>query len=304
MGKPVLSMTGFSSIEGEVAGLKLRIEMKTLNHKFLDIKLRMPREFSSADLPLRAAIQSAFARGSIDFKVERISTEEQESQNVEPNLELAARYHESMVRIQKALGLTDAIRTSDIAGMPEVISRASREFQPEEAWKQLEPVARNAMKKLMEMRAHEGSALIKVISASLEEMETFIDGIRSKRKEWEAGYREKIREKIQSVFEAHPIAEAGIQAVLESRIAQELALILDRTDIEEELTRFKGHLGHFRKIINEGGPVGRKLDFVLQELHREINTLGNKAQDFRISEQVVDMKVRLEQMREQVMNLE
>lgn len=302
---PVHSMTGFSSTEGTLGNQPVRVEVKSLNHRFLDIKVRLPRDLSSIEPQVRHQLQSRFSRGSIDLKLERISTSGQEQPlSVQANLELAASYHSALKELQKRLGLKDAITTMDVATLPEVLTRSTPEPRSEELWQELEPLLEKSLGRLLEMRAHEGAALVGTLRATIEDLHATIQQLRAKRVACEAAYREKITERVAAVFEAYPLAEASIQPLLESRIAQELALLLDRTDIEEELTRFKGHLDHFLKILNAGGQVGRKLDFILQELHREINTLGNKAQDFSMSEEVVQTKVRLEQLREQVMNLE
>ena len=307
MSSVVYSMTGFSSVEGDAGGQKFRIECKSLNHRFLDVKMRLPRDLASAEMAFRALVQSKFSRGSLDIKVERVADQQASDDSVPAlttDLKLAKQYYNSLLAIQKNLGLKDDIRTRDIAVFNDVITRANPEAKLEEAWARLEPLAGKALTKLQEMRAHEGETLTKVFHINLREMNASISELRTKRSKSQAGYPQKIKDKIKAVFEAHPLSEGSIQAVLESRLSQELALIADRTDVEEELVRFKGHLDHFEKILNGGGQVGRKLDFIIQELSREINTLGNKAQDFSIGEDVVQVKVRLEQIREQVMNLE
>ena len=300
----VQSMTGFSSVEGNAGSFRLRIEMKTLNHRYLDVKLRLPRELLSAESAFRSAITGKFSRGSLEIRVERIHESAAMSAAPQINLTLAAHYYESLLTLQKTLGLNDPIRTIDLATLPEVISRASEEFLIEDAWAVLEPLANTAMKRLQEMRVHEGSQLSNVLRGALDELQGKIDLIRSRRSEWEPISRKRLRDRVSAAFEAYPIAEGQISAVLESRLSQELALLVDRSDIEEELVRFKGHLDHFRKTLDAGGPVGRKLEFILQELNREINTLSNKALDLQISEEAVQMKVRIEQIREQVLNLE
>ncbi len=300
----VRSMTGFSSLEGELRESRIRIEVKTLNHRFLDIKLRLPRDLASIENPLRSLIQARLSRGAVDLKIDRQGCADEAATVIHPNLALAANYYEAIRAIQKTLGLTDSVRSIDIASLPEVLSRASADAPAEELWNSIEPLVQDALSKLQEMRRTEGAALEITLREGLDELEGKIALLRQSRAACESAYKEKIRARVKSIFEAYPMSESSAQAVLESRIAQELALLLDRTDIEEELTRFQGHIDHFRKVLNAGGPVGRKLDFILQELHREINTLGNKAQDFGISEEVVQMKVRLEQLREQVMNLE
>lgn len=301
----VYSMTGFSSVEGDLGESRFRFEIKALNHRFLDLKIRLPREFSSAELPLRSYLQSALGRGVVEVKLERVSSSTEVSvPEIQTNLGLAAHYFETLRTIQKAFGLADTIRTVDIASFPEVITKGSQEFPVEEAWKKLEPLAKQSVEKLREMRLHEGQSLARVLTDALAELGNTLDRLRARRAECESIYKSKVRERVSAVFQEFPISGAGVQDVLETRIAQELAILLDRTDVEEELTRFQGHLDHFRKILAEGGAVGRKLDFLLQELNRETNTLGNKAQDLQISEDVIAIKVRVEQLREQVMNLE
>lgn len=302
----IFSMTGFGTSEGAIGDQKYRVEVKALNHRFLDLKVRIPRELSGAELPLRAALQARFARGAIDLKVDRVSDGNGNSvaASVTPNLSLAKHYSEALRAIQKATGASGDIRAADLASFPEVLSRQSTEMTAEEAWKKLEPLVSKALDGLAEMRKHEGSSLAKILTDASVDLETKITQLRAKRKQVAGKYPERIREKVKGIFEMYPLSEANLQAVLESRISQELAMLADRTDIEEELVRFQGHLDHLRKVLKEGGQVGRKLDFVIQELGREINTLGNKAQDFSMSEEVVAVKVKLEQLREQVMNLE
>lgn len=301
----VLSMTGFGSYEGTLAGQRYRIEVKSVNHRFLDLKTRLPRELQSLESSVKALIQSRFSRGAIDFKIDRLSESTAVHHfDLSLNMDLARKYHEKLHELQVALNLKDPVRTVDVANYPEVLLRNTHELPTEETWKQLEALVNKALDGLHEMRTHEGAALTKVLLDAAADLGTTISSLREKRKAVAQKYPARIQEKIRAIFEAYPLTEGNLQAVLESRISQELAMIADRTDIEEELVRFHGHLEHLRKIFREGGQVGRKLDFVLQELNREMNTLGNKAQDYGMSEEVVASKVRLEQLREQVMNLE
>ncbi len=303
--KPVHSMTGFGTAEGKIAGQRFRIEMKALNHRFLDLKVRLPRELQAAEIQARKAIEGLFHRGTLEVKVERVADPKGTAQAPELNLALARHYHTALTTLQRDLGLQDPLRAADIAQMPEVLSRPETGAAIEDAWVELEPLVEGACVQLQQMRLTEGTALKRVLETALNEMQATLAGIRSKREQWESQSRKKFQERVQALFESYPLpAGTPVQTILESRIAQELALLLDRSDIEEELIRFQGHLDHFRKILHEGGPVGRKLDFLLQELGREVNTLSNKAQDLGISAEALGIKVRLEQVREQVMNLE
>jgi uncharacterized protein (TIGR00255 family) len=302
-------MTGFATSESPVgAPHRFRVEIKTLNHRFLDIKCRIPRDLSSAEIPLRAFLQKEFARGSLDLKIDRIASQDgnEETELNPAQIEKAKNWLKTVRQLQLELNLTDPIRTQDLLNVRELFEGTEQaSLLPEEAWKTLEPVVVAAARGLKQMRAHEGAALCTVLLDACRSLESTLEIIRARRKECATLLEQRNQERIRAVFEAHPLpVGVAVQAVLESRVAQELGLLLDRTDIEEELTRFGGHLAHLRKTLQDGGPVGRKLEFLLQELGREINTLGNKAQDIPVSEQVLAVKVRLEQIREQVLNLE
>jgi uncharacterized protein (TIGR00255 family) len=304
MASTILSMTGFSSFEGEIGDTRLRIEIKSLNHRFLDVKVRIPREYSSAEIPIRSFVQTKLNRGSVELKIERARDAENNTPEIQPNLALAAHYYEAMTSIQKTLGLTDNVRTAEIASFPDVIHHGASDLTAEDAWQGIKPLIDQAFDRLINMRKQEGAALVKFINEALAEIETNLARLQERRLQCENAYADKLKEKLKAIFEAHPLPQGNIQPVIETRLAQELALLVERTDIQEELTRLQNHIKHFKQVLGAGGPAGRKLDFILQEMNREINTAGNKAQDFPISEEVVSIKVKLEQIREQAMNIE
>jgi uncharacterized protein (TIGR00255 family) len=186
------------------------------------------------------------------------------------------------------------------------VTRATTETPTEDVAAVLEPLVTQVLSKLQEMRAQEGAQLAKILTGGIQELEDILTRVRSRRHEWTERAQAKTRERVQNLFDAFPLPTglSAAQSVLESRIAQELSILLDRTDIAEEIDRATAHFAHFRKTLEQGGPVGKKLEFLLQEMHREVNTLGNKAQDLGISEEIVQAKVRLEQLREQILNLE
>lgn len=295
-------MTGFASVEGEVGTQHYRVEARAVNHRTLDLKLRLPRELAPAEMLLRASVQTRFQRGAIEVKFDRAG--ETAGANSEINVVAAKRYFRALQELGVELGVKEPPRLADLLQLPEVLARGTIDTPADELWKKMEKLASKCMDRLQEMRTHEGAVLTKVLLQAIHEMESTLTSLRARRKVCEADWHSRIADKVKAVFEAYPMAVSSAQAVLESRIAQELALLVERTDIEEELTRFGGHLAHLRKTLDAGGPVGRKIDFILQEMHREINTLGNKAQDLAMSEDVVQVKLRLEQLREQVMNLE
>jgi uncharacterized protein (TIGR00255 family) len=304
----IRSMTGYACVQGAPDGQRrLQVEIRSLNHRNLDLKLRLPRELQAVEHLARDWLSSQFIRGAVECRAEWIAELGMVEGLPEPNMALAAHYYESLIKLQKALGLTDAIQTRDLLAFGEIFSKSqTNEIRPEPAalWESIKPVFEEAVRALQKMRAAEGEKLLEVLRTTRKTLLEKIATLDVLRKKSADAIREKTFTRTREVFEAHPISDPTVKSVLESRLAQELALLLDRTDIEEELVRFRNHLEHMEKILSAGGPCGKKLDFVFQELHREINTLGNKAQDYGMSEHVVDAKVRIEQMREQTMNVE
>ncbi len=308
--KPLLSMTGFATAETATTTRKepLRTEIRSLNHRFLDIKLRLPREYLSADPLARAHLQSVLGRGSIDLRIDRQNAVAASSSPgslgpLQLNVELAQAYHAAVDHLVFKLGIPDRHYALEIARQPDVCQRAIKEQSAEESWAEIEPAVTAAVQKLLAVRAQEGDRLKSILLDQVQELRSLHGSIQKRRKEITAQYPARISEKIKNLW-SEIEATTDTRTLLESRITQELALLLDRTDIEEELQRFAAHLDLFEKTLHQGGPVGRKIEFILQELGRECNTLGNKAQDFAISEETLQIKVRLEQCREQTLNLE
>lgn len=302
----VQSMTGYGSSEGEIASRKYRIEIRTVNHRSLDLKLRIPRELSAVENSIRGFLQSQFARGAMECRIDRVSdSDAAASANLsEINLDIAEAYLKKIEALGKRLGLSEKPSLSLILGMPEVMIRTQTEVAPETAWKELEPLVSKAAASLRATREHEGQALTKILLKAIEDLEAALVSLRKRRSECETELKDKFTDRVKKVFEAYPLSGESVQAVLESRIAQELAMILEKTDIAEEMDRFQGHLDHLRKTLTGPGPIGRKLEFLLQETNREANTLSNKAQDLSMSTEAVQIKLRLEQLREQSLNLE
>lgn len=309
--RPQASMTGFSQTEGKIFGKPVRLELKSLNHRFLDIKMRLPRELSAAESSFRNALSGRFFRGAIEAKLEFVGDKNESEASFQANLSVAAHYYESLISLQKTLGLNDPIRTQDVLQFPDVIVRTKNDeageiesSDPAACWAVVESIALQGIEGLAKSREAEGKEIVQ----SLTKMSDEASSIRSRLAERRLGSEKKIKDtvsaKVKKLFEIHALSSMDAKSVMESRVSQELALLLERTDVEEELTRLAGHLELFQKTLRESPPAGKKLDFILQECSREANTLGNKAQDFGMSEEVVELKVQIDRIREQVMNLE
>lgn len=310
------SMTGFASLEKEAAGQRYRIEARSVNARFLDVKFRLPKDLQGSEGSIRAWVSTRLSRGTVDLKVERCSDPNETAGSPSTLPPLPLTFQEAQARqlklaledLRDRLGLShQSITLQDLLEFREAfVTRAATEATPEDLLKSLEPLVLQVLTDLQAMREQEGRRLADVLLKGVQDLEAIVLRVRERRSEWTERNLVKTRERVQGIFESFPLPPglAPAQSVLEARIAQELALILDRTDIAEEIDRALGHFAHFRTTLEQGGPVGKKLEFLLQEMHREVNTLGNKAQDLGISEDIVTAKVRLEQLREQILNLE
>ncbi len=304
-------MTGFGSAEATVGGRKYRLELRSVNHRFLDLKIRVPRELAAHESRIRLAVQARITRGAVELKLEGASAEAGAAQlpPVRLNLDRARQVHAALENLRSELGIGQPLTVRDITRYGDVFmegdaAHASTDTDGDSAWENhLQPLIQSGLDELLSMREREGRALASILLSGMDEIAGVITEIRRLRTSSEAEIKTRISEKLRRVLDAFPLEPAPSQALLETRVAQELALVLDRTDIQEELDRFVGHIAHFKKTLSDGQQLGRKLEFILQELGREINTLGNKAQDLGISHHVVAVKVRLEQLREQVLNL-
>ena len=310
MANPILSMTGYATRSFSVLGQNYKIELKSLNHRFLDQKLRLPREWNGFDGPLKSLVESKVKRGAIEVWVERQADQSGDSGASENriNYKQAEVAHQVLTELQKRFGLAEAITLRDLISFPEVLSKTSAPVLTDEQASELKSTllaqASLALDDLVKMRILEGSKLQAALLAIIDQFRTSHDRFVSLRDQLQKKSQEKIRKRIEQCFEAYATPDAQMRALMETRIAQEISYALDKADIEEELTRFKGHIDEIANLLKQGGPVGKKLDFMFQELNREINTLGNKAQDLDVSQDVISLKMWIEQMREQSLNLE
>ncbi|MCC7442089.1 MAG: YicC family protein [Bdellovibrionales bacterium] len=303
---PIRSMTGFASVEGALRGRSFRAEIKALNHRFLEVKVRLPRALASCEQAARQWVQKRLARGAVDLKIEPISGASQMATDWRINSQALEYYCGEMRKLARDLGVTSEIRVSELMQLPDALVRAGEGESDLSAIEaaELEPLVQKALGSLLKMRETEGAALAQVLVKSLDQLAERSQRLRQLRETGRGRSQEQLGKKIRAAFEAHPVQGQGLQAAIESRVSQELALLLERTDVEEELSRLEGHLNHAREVLLSGGPVGRKLEFLFQEMHREVNTLANKAQDLEMSSEAVEAKILVEQLREQSLNVE
>lgn len=304
----IQSMTGFASRTFSVLGNRYKIEVKTLNHRFLEIKLRTPREWSGLEHSLRAWVEAKLKRGSVELWIEKFSENASSAPEISVHWAQAEHAMKQLAELKKKFKIETPVSVRDLLQFPDVLSKGSGVVLSDEQSDELQEVllseVNGALQDLSAMRTSEGTKLQKAMLFILQQLRATHTRLVAAREMIKTRSQEKIKKKLQQCFEAYSTPDGQMRALLETRIAQEISIVLEKADVEEELTRFSGHLDAIEKLLQEGGLIGKKLDFLFQELNREINTLGNKAQDLGISQEVIAVKTAIEQLREQSLNIE
>nr|WP_018084928.1 YicC/YloC family endoribonuclease [Desulfurispora thermophila] len=291
------SMTGYGRGESAGCGKKFVVELKTVNHRYVEVHLRFPRNFNSLVLEERARklILQTVARGRVDgfITVEDIG---EKNAAVQVDKELAAAYYKAMRETLTELGISSSIEPEHLFSRPGVLSLVEPEVDAEELWGVLESALRDALQQLLDMRRTEGEKLQADLLQRLQLVENYTREIEVRSPLVVDEYRQRL---VQRLAEIIPDNMPDQQ-----RLMQEVAMYAERCSITEELVRLFSHLEQARVILGQPGAVGRKMDFLLQEMNREVNTIGSKSSDLQISRTVVEIKSELEKIREQVQNLE
>jgi len=287
-------MTGFGAAEGPVAGGRLRIEIRTVNHRHFNLAAKLPSELSALEGELRERLRREFDRGHVAVQG-RWSEYPSRAGGFAVDLDRARLVAGRLRELQSALGLGGEVTVELVARQPEVLS-AGGDGAIEVAWSEVEPVVAQAGAECRAMRAREGEALVAELRHRVELLEGSAERIAARAPERLARERDRLRASVAELLEGRTVDEA--------RLAQEIAFHADRLDITEELVRFRAHVAAVREALSAGHPVGKQLGFLAQELGREVNTMGSKANDAAIAQEVVAMKGELEKFREQLENIE
>lgn len=288
------SMTGFGHYEYSENDITFTIEIKTVNHRYFDIFLRMPKQISAFEDRVRSILASRIQRGKADVYI----TYENHSENaLEVVLDdnLARAYGDALRRISDSLGVRDDLSASTLARFPDIL-KVERKDDDDAVGKILEKAVDNAVSILLEMREKEGAKLRESMLSILESVEVYLRRIGSKAPILVKEYREKLEMRLNELLDT--------QKIDPNRLAMEVAIFADKCSIDEELVRLESHISQMRDMLDEGSPVGKKLDFLIQEMNREVNTIGSKASDLEITRCVVELKNEIEKLREQVQNIE
>ena len=292
----IRSMTGFGAGRAEQGGEALAVEVRSVNGKFCEVRARLPRELSALEPTIAKAVKARIARGVVDVLVRREGAAALGGSAPEINLPLAAAYAKALRELQSELGLPGELGLGDLLGLDGVVRLADRAPDTGQAEAAAVSALDRAISALEEMRAREGDSLVRDLRARLDAIEAHAGAIRELSPRSVETYRDRLAARVAELSRGTPADPA--------RLAQEVAFFADRVDIAEELTRLTSHLSQMRALLDAGGPAGRKLEFLVQELNREVNTVGSKSQNTAISGHVVDLKAELERVREQIANVE
>lgn len=291
----IKSMTGFGRYEVSDDERKVTVEMKSVNHRYLDVNIRMPKKLSFFEAGIRNLLKQNLERGKIDVFI----TYEDFTES-----KFVLKYHDDIAReyltylrqMSKDLGLKDDIQVSSLSRYPDVFTMEEQTLDEEELWKMVEEVVLGASKRLVETRITEGENLKKDLIDKLNGMTSYVNMIEEYSPEIIREYRGKLEVKVRELLEDTQIDE--------NRLLTEVAIFAEKICIDEETVRLRSHIEHMKDTLEGGGSIGRKLDFIAQEMNREANTILSKANNLIISNKGIELKTEIEKVREQIQNIE
>lgn len=289
------SMTGYGRARQVLHGRTVTVELRAVNHRYLDCTVKAPRQFGFLDDAVKKAAAARIARGKTEIYVS-VETDEGGDLSVTVNHALAERYLAALRELSEKYGLRDDVTVMSLAKLPDVLGSERIEQDADELTQDVLTVFAEACDGFDQMREREGEKLAEDVRNRASVIETLVGEVEKRSPERVAEYREKLLARMREVLESTDIDE--------TRIVTEAAIYADKTAVDEETVRLRSHIAQYREILSTDGPVGRKLDFLTQELNRETNTIGSKCQDLAITRMVVDTKAEIEKIREQIQNLE
>jgi len=291
----VRSMTGYGRAQEVRGGRDITVEIKSVNSRYFEYSSRMPRSLMFLDDRLKKLVNATISRGKTELSLTVVNIDAEET-TVVANLKLAQEYLNAMRQMSETLGIADDVSASTLARFSDLFTTCRAETDEEQLWADVKAVAETAVANFVAMRAAEGEKLRADITGRLDWIEETVGELEKTSAERVQKYTDRLYEKLRTLLEETQIDDA--------RILTEAALFADKTAVDEETVRLRSHIQQYRQFLALDEPVGRKLDFLTQELNRETNTIGSKAQDLSITRMVVDMKGEIEKIREQIQNIE
>lgn len=291
----IKSMTGFGRAESVTKERKIVIEMKSVNHRYCDMNIKMPKKLNFFESSIRNHLKTYIGRGKVDIFI----TYEDYTENnvcVKYNPEIAAEYVKYIGQMADSFNLKNDLSAAALSRYPEVLTLEEQSENEEELWKEIVVILDEAARQFVESRTKEGEALKDDLIGKLDGMLVMVDYIEAASPSLIETYRSRLEEKVKELLEG--------SAIDESRIATEITIYADKICVDEETVRLRSHIENTKAILLEGGNVGRKLDFIAQEMNREANTILSKANSLDISNKAIDLKTEIEKVREQIQNIE
>lgn len=292
----IKSMTGFGRCEVQDESRKFTVEMKSVNHRYLDANIRMPKKLNFFETAIRSLLKQSVQRGKVDIFITYEDLSEQQV-SLKYNEVLAAEYLSYFEKIQEKFSLENDIRVSTLSRYPEVLTMEEQAVDEEELWKGLKKALDGAIRQFVETRTSEGEHLREDLIEKLDNMLKLVGCIEERSPQIIAEYRDKLETKVKEL-----LADTQIE---DSRIAAEVVIFADKICTDEEVVRLKSHIVHMKDtLVSDDSGIGRKLDFIAQEMNREANTILSKANDLEISNIGIELKTEIEKVREQIQNIE
>ncbi|MBQ6795138.1 MAG: YicC family protein [Clostridia bacterium] len=289
------SMTGYGTAETLYAGKKITVEIKSVNSRYSDISVKMPRLYSFLEAPVKKEVTKYTSRGKIDVYI-NIDSSEDETKAVNVNVSLAKAYKEAIGKIAGETETSGEVNAITLARLPDVLTIDSEDEDAEEMTRVVLEALEEAGKIYTAMREDEGYNMLLVLTEHLNVIESIVNIIEEHAPEIVTNYRTKIEARMKEIMGNVPYDE--------SRLLTEVALFADKVNVDEEIARLKSHIDQMREMFKATEPIGRKMDFLIQEMNREINTTGSKCNNLSIARNVIDVKAEIEKLREQVQNIE
>lgn len=291
----IKSMTGFGRGHQILNGRDITVEIRSVNHRYYEFSSRLPRSLGYVEEKLKSLLQGRISRGKVEVSV-LLSNVEAADEKITINHEIVKEYIDALRSVKEKFGLTDDLSLSNILRIPDAFTVVKTETDEEQLWEDIRVTAEEALEHFISMRENEGARMKQDILSRLDKIEEWVGVVETRSPQVVEDYRKRLYDKMCEVLSTTNIDEG--------RILLEAGIFSEKTAVDEETVRLRSHIAQFRSMLESGEPVGRKLDFLVQEMNRETNTIGSKVQDIEVTRIVVDQKSEIEKIREQIQNIE
>lgn len=291
----IKSMTGFGRGHKVLNGRDITVEIRSVNHRYYEFSSRLPRSLNYVEERLKSLLQGRISRGKVEVSV-LLNNVEAADEKITINRDVVREYIEALRSVKEEFGLTDDLALSNVLRIPDAFTVVKTETDEEQLWEDIKSTAEEALEHFISMRENEGARMKQDVLSRLVKIEEWVGVVETRSPQVVEDYRKRLYDKMCEVLSSSNIDE--------NRILLEAGIFSEKTAVDEETVRLRSHIAQFRSMLESGEPVGRKLDFLVQEMNRETNTIGSKVQDIEVTRIVVDQKSEIEKIREQIQNIE